>query len=233
MVSPLYYGYKSSLQSLTCVVDTNLIYINKSLKIIGKNVNYDLRGLVDWLNANLISLNAGKTEFVIFRSKRKKIDYDIKLKLNGKRLFPSPFIKYLGLMIDENLSWNQHIDELSKKLNRANGMLSKIRHYVNKSTLRTLYFSTFSSHLGYCCQIWGQNGTSHLNKVHSIQRSSLRIINFQSFRSNTENTFKDLKIPTFSMLKTSNLLFVFDSLKRLYHLQLQIFLQNVGKLMTI
>ena len=145
--------------------DTNLLYINKSIKVLSKNVNRDLKGITDWLNANRISLNVNKTEYIIFHSPRKLIDYEINIKLNGKRLYPSKFIKYLGVLIDEHLSWKPHMFELIKKLNRSNSMLSRIRHYVNKNTIRSLYFSIFSSHLNYCCQVWGQNGNSHLNKI--------------------------------------------------------------------
>ena len=178
--------------------DTNMLYIDKSLKKISKNVNYDLRGLTDWLNSNLISLNVDKTEFIIFKSPRKKIDSEVKIKLNGKILFPSTCIKYLGVLIDENLSWKPHIDELCKKLNRSNSMLCKLRYYVDKPTLRSLYFSIFSSHLNYCCQIWGQKGSSYCDKVLSLQRASLRIINFQSFRSDVSSAYSELNIPVFS-----------------------------------
>ena len=60
--------------------------------------------MVYWLNANKISLNIKKTELVIFKSKRKQFDCEIKLKLSRKRLFPSDSVKYLGVKIDENLS---------------------------------------------------------------------------------------------------------------------------------
>ena len=195
--------------------DTNLLCINKSLKSLCKQVNYDLKKLTDWLNGNRISLNTDKTEFVIFRKPRKKINLDeIKIKLNGKRLFPSSHIKYLGVLIDENLSWNFHIHELSKKLNRANSMLSKVRHYVDKLTLRSLYFSIFSSHMSYCCQIWGQTGNCHINKILSLQRSALRIINFLPFRCDVSNYFLELNIISFvNLVKITNLLFVYDSLK--------------------
>ena len=195
--------------------DTNLLCINKSLKSLCKQINYDLKKLTDWLNGNRISLNTDKTEFVIFRKPRKKINLDeINIKLNGKRLFASSHIKYLGVLIDENLSWNFHIHELSKKLNRANSMLSKVRHYVDKNTLRSLYFSIFSSHMSYCCQIWGQTGNRHINKILSLQRSALRIINFLPFRCNVSNYFLELNIISFvNLVKITNLLFVYDSLK--------------------
>ena len=92
-------------------------------------------------------------------------------------------------------------------------MLSKIRHYVNENTIRSLYFSLFPFHINYCCQVWGQNGGYHLNKIQSLQLSALRIINFKPFRSNVSDLFRSLVIPLFSdLVRISNLLFVFDSL---------------------
>ena len=195
--------------------DTNLLCINKSLKSLCNKINYDLKKLTDWLNGNRISLNTDKTEFVIFRKPRKKINFnDVKIKINGKRLSPSYHIKYLGILIDENLSWNFHITELCKKLNRANSMLSKIRYYVDKNTLRCLYYAIFSSHMSYCCQIWGQIGNHHLNKILSLQRSALRIINFLPFRSDVSNCFLESNIVSFNdLVKKTNILFVYDYLK--------------------
>ena len=194
--------------------DTNLMCINRSLKQLNQHINYDLKKITDWLNSNLISLNTDKTEFVIFRKQKQKLDGNFKIKFNGKRIFASSYIKYLGVLIDEHLTWNYQVFELSKKLNRANSMLSKIRHYVDKMTLRSLYFSLFSSHLNYCCQVWGQNGNRHINKILSLQRSALRIISFKPFRSDVSTLYSDLKITCFkNAIKIANLLFVFDSLK--------------------
>ena len=64
--------------------DTNLVIKNKSAKNLTRDLNKDLKKLTKWLQANRISLNAKKTELLIFRSKLKKIEYDIKIKLNGK-----------------------------------------------------------------------------------------------------------------------------------------------------
>ena len=56
----------------------------------------------------------------------------IKIKLSRKRLYLSKSVKYLGIKIDENLNWKQHIHDITIKLNRANALLSIIRNYVNK-----------------------------------------------------------------------------------------------------
>ena len=67
---------------------------------------------------------------VVFRSKQKKFEGDLKIKLCGKRLYPTGSVKYLGVKIDTNLSWKWHVDDLSIKSNRANALLFKMRKYV-------------------------------------------------------------------------------------------------------
>ena len=92
-------------------------------------------------------------------------------------------------------------------------MLAKIRHYVDKNTIRSFYFSLFHCQIDYCCQVWGQKGNSYLNRVLSLQRSALRIISFKPFRSDVSCLFRSLNIHLFSnTVHFANLLFVFDSL---------------------
>ena len=72
--------------------------------------------------------------------------------MNGKKLYPSKFVKYLGILIDSQLNFSYHINSISNKLGRAIGMLAKIRHYFTKDTLRSIYFGIFSSVLIYGSQ---------------------------------------------------------------------------------
>ena len=92
---------------------------------------------------------------VIFKSKQKKRDSDLKIKLYGKRLYPTETVKYLGVKIDTNLTWQHHINDLSIKMNRANALLFKIRNYVSPKILRSTYFTIFDSHLSYGCLVVG------------------------------------------------------------------------------
>ena len=80
--------------------DTNLFYFSKSVYRLNKYVNFDLKNLTYWLNANKISLNVKKT--VNFKHQRKKLDSPRKIKLNCKRLYSSKSVKYLGIKVDEN-----------------------------------------------------------------------------------------------------------------------------------
>ena len=84
--------------------DTNLSCLGNSIKKLNKLINTDLKHLVNWLNASKISLNVKKTEMVIFKYKQKKFEGDLKLKLSGKKLYPTESVKYLGVKIDANLS---------------------------------------------------------------------------------------------------------------------------------
>ena len=64
----------------------NSLHINDSIKKLNKAVNFDIKNLTNWLNVNKISLNVSKTELILFKPKMKKLDFNLKLKLNGKRL---------------------------------------------------------------------------------------------------------------------------------------------------
>ena len=67
---------------------------------------------------------------VIFKTKRKKFNDTVKIKLSGKRIYPTTNVKCLGVKIDEHLTWQNHINDLSVKLNRTNALLFKIKKFV-------------------------------------------------------------------------------------------------------
>ena len=71
--------------------------------------------------------------------------------------YPTEKVKYLGVKIDTNLTWQHHVNDLSIKLNRANALLFKMRKYVSPKILRSIYFAIFDSYLSYCCLVWAQN----------------------------------------------------------------------------
>ena len=78
-----------------------MLYLGKSIEILNKLVNIDLKSLDKWLNTSKISLDVKKTEMVIFKSKRKKFNVVIKIMLSGKRIYPTASVKYLVVKIDQ------------------------------------------------------------------------------------------------------------------------------------
>ena len=127
---------------------------------------------------------------VIFKSKEKKFEGDLTIKLCGKRLYPTESVKYLGVKIDADLSWQYHVNDLTIKLNRANALLFKMRKYVSLKILRSIYFANFESYLSYCCLVWAQNRSTIQRIVISQKTKAIRIINFQPRNSHISSLFK-------------------------------------------
>ena len=176
--------------------DTNLLYADENPKNLQKVMDKELKVLVEWLRANRLSLNVGKTEFIIFRPPRKTLNDRIVLKLDQKKIFESTKIKYLGLLLDSRLTWKAHISELLKKLSRVIGMLYKIRIYTPKPILRSLYFGIFHSHLTYGLPVWGSADQRYLDKIALLQKKAVRVINFADFHAHTSPLFKESNILT-------------------------------------
>ena len=95
--------------------DTNIYYESNSLQILEKTINKELNKLYLWLNVNRLSLNIGKTNFIIFHPYNKPMKKRITIKINKKAIKEKESIKYLGVLIDSTLSWKQQILNLSKK----------------------------------------------------------------------------------------------------------------------
>ena len=191
--------------------DTNLLNISKNYKSLQRKVNYDLFQLHKWLTANKISLNDCKTELIYFRKGGPAPN--LKIKLHGKTLVPTKTVKYLGVYLDEFLSGEAHCQELVKKLNRANGMLAKARHYVPDLELKNIYHAIFSSHLMYGAQVWSTKLLSVVTKITRLQKSAMRIMTFSDFKAHSEPLHKKLnilKLP--DSIKLTNCLFVYDYL---------------------
>ena len=112
-------------------------------------------------------------------------------RISGQKIKMLSKTKYLGLFLDENLSFKYHLDTIKLKLNKANYWLSKIRHYVRAPLLRTIYFAIFDPHLKYGCQIWGQNKNYAVESIEKIQNKAIRILNFKGPHSEATNPYKE------------------------------------------
>ena len=157
---------------------------------------------------NKISLNVSKTEFIIFKPKRKPLNVNMKIKLNGKRLYPTDSVKYLGVKIDSKLNWKSHVNATATKLNQANAMLYRVRDFVNANILKSVYYALFESHINYACIIRGQN-ISTINRLYILQKKALRIINFKERNAHSSSLFHYSKIIKIAdKVKIENCLFI-------------------------
>ena len=172
--------------------DKNLLLIDKLLKKINININHDLKHLCQWIRSNRLSINGGKTKIIIFRNRYQQINKKLNFRVSGEKINPTSSVKCLGVHLTITLTWNTYLLELIPNLNRAVGLLSKIRHYTPKSVLRTIYYS--NSHLMHACQTWGQSKTELFNKIQKLQDKALRIINFPPNTAPVSEIYKTSKI---------------------------------------
>ena len=126
------------------------------------------------------------------------------------------------MYIDKYLSWNYHIQHLSTKLSRANGILSKLRHNAPLETCLQVYYATFHSHLIYGCNIWGLTSEENLYKIEVLQKKCLRIITFSDFNSHTNPLFMNLKLlKVKDLIKLHQLKLVFEFYEQVIPTDLQ------------
>ena len=135
---------------------------------------------------------------MIFKSKQKKSEGELKIEFCGKRLYPTEIVKYLGVKFDTNLTWQHHVNDLSIKVNSANALLFKIRKYDSLKILRAIYFAIFDSYLYYFCLVWAQN-FSVIQIILILQKKAVRIIYFQPRNQSPVQAKFYLKIPRYNL----------------------------------
>ena len=84
--------------------------------------------------------------------------------------------KFLGVTIDNKLSWERHCNNLHKKLKSATGLLARIRHNIPPENYKSLYYALFESHLSYCITVYGNVNKQYCEKLFIIQKHCIRIL---------------------------------------------------------
>ena len=163
--------------------DTNLLYADKNLKSLESKVNNELSKVYTWLTANKLSLNIKKYNFVIFRPRQKKLPYQVNLKVfdhlsnSYVSLECKNYVKYLGVLIDENLTWKHHISYIASKISMSIGIIARLRHFV---PLHTLHIQPY---LLYGIVAWGRAGKTYRTKILRLQKRALRLMFFGDYKS--------------------------------------------------
>ena len=178
--------------------DMNLLVSNKSLKKSIMVLNKELARLEEWFQANKLTVNLSKTKFILFGFRQRltnstttRLEQDLNLKL-GRQIDRVTHTKFLGLVLDENLSWSFHIDSISRKIAKSIGILYRAQHYLKLDSLKNLYYSFIFSHISYGTLIWGSN--YKLLPIHLLQKRALLAIIFTDLRTPSRPLFQRLDI---------------------------------------
>ena len=130
-------------------------------------VNADMSNINQWLSVNKLTLNKSKTDFMLICSEQKlnNMANSVNLEIDGLKINQVSSCKSLGVTIDDTLSWNEHINTLSKMVASGIGAVKRIGYCVPPTTLRLIYNSLVQSYSDYCNIVWGNCGLTLAKKL--------------------------------------------------------------------
>ena len=203
----------SNLVHFNIFADDTSIYLRRNnIDDLYHTMNVELGKICCWISANKLALNVEKTVYILFKGKKSVPTLPLLHMFNSK-IGKVDSTKFLGIYIDENLSWKTHANYVIGKLSRIIGIFYKIREYLPLSALKTLYFSFFQSSLQYGIIFWYFVSTDLRNKIIRLQKKVVRIILKTSSRAHTNELFKHLKILKFvDLLKLESCKFIHQDL---------------------
>ena len=133
-------------------------------------LNQELIKVSDWLKANKLTLNLTKTHFMVFHRAKLKHITDFELKIDDTVINSTLITKFLGIVIDSKLKWNEHIKYIRNKISKSIGILYKCKQFLDKKTLRNLYNSFVLPYLNYGVEIWGTTKKTYLDPLYKSQK---------------------------------------------------------------
>ena len=214
-VNDIHQACESSI--LSFADDTTLYISDHNLISLFGKVNEEINKLYKWFCANKLSLNANKTKYIVIRPKHRRCDLDnmnvlindIPLNRIGQNCVDTS-VKFLGICIDEHLTWKKHIQQVNCKISKAMFAIKQVTNLLPGSLLRKLYFALVHPHLNYGILSWGNAGQL-LRKTITLQKRAIRSINKATYNSHTDPLFRSsqiLKVPDLYLYQST--LFMFD-----------------------
>ena len=157
--------------------DTNVFLSGRNANHLIRIMNGELLNIVDWLDCNRLSLNVSKTHFILFRSQGMRNPViNEELTIKNEPIKQDYKTKFIGVIVDEKLTWSEHIQYIKCKIAKGIGIISKARRLLKNETLRTLYYCFVYPYLNYCVEVWGDTFKTYLQTLVKLQRRVLRII---------------------------------------------------------
>ena len=131
---------------------------------------------------------------MIFKNKHNnKADLHFKIEIDDKHIEKVEVTKFLGILIDNNLSWKSHTNHITKIVSKYNGIIRKVRPFLNKDSLHTLYNTLVLPYLSYCTIVWGDRNNSNLDSLFITQKKIIRTCTNSIWLEHTTPLFLSLK----------------------------------------
>ena len=163
--------------------DTNIFVTGKTEEEVYSKANEVLAGVSNYMSSNLLHINLSKSVYMLFRpgkysscARTREYGSEKSVKLCDVELTKVEEVRFLGVIIDQELSWEPHLVKLQAKLVSSIAVIKRIMKFIPKSEYRKLYDSLFKSHLSYCISSWGGVAPYRLSKLFSVQKRCVRLL---------------------------------------------------------
>ena len=166
--------------------DTNIFVSGTTANEAYDKANEVLHSVNEYMLANKLHINVSKCCYIHFQpnlsranltcARTRAYDRECSLLINNNKIKKVRSAKFLGVIIDEKLNWEAHIEHLEAKLNSCIIMIKRIKHCVPRSEYLKIYNALFMSHLSYCISCWGGVPDYKLSKIFAIQKRCIRLL---------------------------------------------------------
>ena len=157
--------------------DTALLISNSSFSKMESLAASELSSVSRWMASNGLTLHPNKTFALNISSySRKPCPFDLSLTMNNVKIETPKVTKYLGILIDDKLTFKSHIHHLESKLSRSVGIIARLKYFLPSSALINLYFALIYSHLLYGLPVWASTCKTYLSKIRVLQNKAISII---------------------------------------------------------
>ena len=180
--------------------DTAVFYSARTISELQLTVSRSFPKITSWLHANRLSLSTSKTFYQMYAPGSTGAA-DLAIPVKDVLLKRASTVKYLGVLVDEDMKFKSHISKVSGVLSRNLGIISRAKYLLNKQLLVLLYNTLILPYLSYCLVVWGSNYETNLKPVITVQKRAIRLVSGVGRCTHTSPLFRDLRL-----LKVTDLL---------------------------
>ena len=185
------------LEAFLFADDTNLFYSRNNVKELFRTMNAELRHLNDQFCANKLPLNTDKTKYALFHKAKVKDNLPLVLSdlyINNVKIKSENSLKFLGVVIDENLTWKTHAKLVENKISKSIGILFKASRSLNSKSLRSIYFASVHLYISYANNACARTSKTDRNRILGKQKQADRIMSTHGISIPLRLLMKELNI---------------------------------------
>ena len=187
--------------------DTTIFFHSNSINDIKSKSKTIMTQVTDWFKANKLTLNSEKSTFTIFKSSNKNIpNLPDQIDFHNQHIKRASEIKFLGIILDENLTFNKHINEICNKLKRLFHIFYNIRDYLSTDNIKTIYYALVYSRIKYGISVYGQACDTKIKRIQTLQNQLLKVLAGKKYRYSTDKLHSELELLKITDIKEQEIL---------------------------